>query len=125
MTIRATHFQRKEYLGPKEDHEMIIDIWDTPGQERYKTINQAYYRGAEGAIIVYSAVDDSNENIKRIKKMVKELRIYLPEDRPIMILANQYDMLQSLVNQNYTFMPDGNVHVNKAMEDVSNHSFIK
>lgn len=39
MTIRATHFQRREYLGPKEDHELIIDIWDTPGQERYKTIN--------------------------------------------------------------------------------------
>ena len=77
---------------------MIIDLWDTPGQERYKTINQAYYRGADGAIIVYSAVDDSSENIQRIKKMVKELRIYLPEDRPIMILANQYDMLQGMIN---------------------------
>ena len=39
MTIRTTHYQRKEYLGPKEDHELIIDLWDTPGQERYKTIN--------------------------------------------------------------------------------------
>ena len=39
MTIRAMHYQRKEYLGPMEDHELTIDIWDTPGQERYKAIN--------------------------------------------------------------------------------------
>ena len=57
ITIRATHFQRKEYLGPKEDHELTIDLWDTPGQERYKTLNQAYIRGADAVIIVYNAAD--------------------------------------------------------------------
>ena len=70
ITIRATHFQRKEYLGPKEDHELTLDMWDTPGQERYKTLNQAYIRGADGAIIVYNAADLDNENLKRIKDQV-------------------------------------------------------
>lgn len=34
-----------------------LQVWDTAGQERFRTITQAYYRGAMGIIIIYS-VDD-------------------------------------------------------------------
>jgi GTPase SAR1 family protein len=32
-------------------------IWDTAGQERYHALNQVYYRGAEGAVVVYDTTD--------------------------------------------------------------------
>jgi Ras-related protein Rab-11A len=28
-------------------------IWDTAGQEKYRAITNAYYRGAHGVVIVY------------------------------------------------------------------------
>lgn len=31
-----------------------LQIWDTAGQEKYKTITQNYYRNSNGAIIAYS-----------------------------------------------------------------------
>lgn len=31
----------------------MAQIWDTAGQERFKTVTTAYYRGAQGALIVY------------------------------------------------------------------------
>lgn len=46
MTIGLKWHERREYLGPNEDIEIMMEIWDTAGQERYKNINQAYYRGA-------------------------------------------------------------------------------
>lgn len=34
-----------------------LQVWDTAGQQRFKTITQTYYRGAMGIILTY-AVDD-------------------------------------------------------------------
>ena len=30
-----------------------VQIWDTAGQERYKSITNAYYKGAKGSFVVY------------------------------------------------------------------------
>jgi Ras-related protein Rab-1A len=32
-------------------------MWDTAGQERFKTITAAYYKGAQGIIVVYDITD--------------------------------------------------------------------
>ena len=42
-----------------------LQIWDTAGLERFRTITTAYYRGAMGAALVYDATKErSFESIK-------------------------------------------------------------
>lgn len=55
---------RGSFKTIKQDGKSIkFQIWDTAGQERFRTITSAYYKGADGIIMVYdlteaSSVDD-------------------------------------------------------------------
>ena len=39
------------------DRRVVLNIWDTAGQERFKSIGHAYYREADGIIIVYDSTN--------------------------------------------------------------------
>ena len=40
-----------------DDAKIKLQIWDTAGQDKYKTITQNYYRNSDGVLIVFS-IDD-------------------------------------------------------------------
>ena len=46
-------------------------IWDTAGQERFRAISAAYYRGANGALIVYDITNP--ETFQNLNKWFKEI----------------------------------------------------
>eukprot|EP01111_Echinosteliopsis_oligospora_P017155 TRINITY_DN7344_c0_g1_i1.p1 TRINITY_DN7344_c0_g1~~TRINITY_DN7344_c0_g1_i1.p1 ORF type:complete len:198 (+),score=24.77 TRINITY_DN7344_c0_g1_i1:28-621(+) len=39
-----------------------LQIWDTGGQERFRTISSSYYRGVQGVIVVYDITDEKSFN---------------------------------------------------------------
>lgn len=42
-----------------------VQLWDTAGHERFRTISSSFYRGAHGIIIVYDVTDQSTfDNVK-------------------------------------------------------------
>lgn len=49
----------KKYIK-LEGEDFTLQIWDTSGQEKFRAITKAYFRGAHGIIIVYDvAMRDS------------------------------------------------------------------
>jgi small GTP-binding protein len=63
-----------EFGAKSIEHDGITikgQIWDTAGQERFRAISAAYYRGANGALIVYDITNP--ESFQNLNKWFKEI----------------------------------------------------
>ncbi|ELP90486.1 rab11, putative [Entamoeba invadens IP1] len=67
-------------------------IWDTAGQEKYRAITDAYYRGAEGAVCVYDV--SKKDTFTAIDRWMTELKAGCGDDVVIMIVGNKSDLEQ-------------------------------
>ena len=67
-----------------------LQIWDTAGQERFKTVTSAYYRGADGIIIVFDQTDQ--ESFNNIQNWIDDISKYSTEEPSKIIIANKEDI---------------------------------
>jgi len=73
-----------------EDFKIKAQIWDTAGQERYKSITNAYYKGAKGALLVYDITN--KKTFENISKWVPELKNSGDKDVTIILVGNKIDL---------------------------------
>ncbi|XP_052216510.1 ras-related protein Rab-11A-like [Dreissena polymorpha] len=66
-------------------------VWDTAGQDRYRAITRAYYRGAVGALIVYDI--HKRDTFDNVNKWMRELRDHVTEtDLVTLLVGNKSDL---------------------------------
>mmetsp|Transcript_26376 Transcript_26376/g.81161 ORF Transcript_26376/g.81161 Transcript_26376/m.81161 type:complete len:205 (-) Transcript_26376:311-925(-) len=73
-----------------------LQIWDTAGQERFRTITSAYYRGADGIIMVYDVT--SQESFDHVADWLTEVNRYASEGTCKLLVGNKSDMDDKIVN---------------------------
>jgi len=66
-----------------------LQIWDTAGQERFRTITSAYYRGADGIIMVYDVT--STESFDHVNDWLKEVNRYAAPGTVKLLVGNKSD----------------------------------
>ena len=75
----------------KKGEKLIkLQIWDKAGQERYKSITSAYYKGSKGAFVVYDISRKST--FDNVDKWIDELKNHGSEDVFIMLVGNKSDL---------------------------------
>jgi len=54
-----------------------VKIWDTAGQEQFRTITRNYYRGAHGVVLVYDITH--KDSFKHVTKWIKDVEEFADE----------------------------------------------
>uniref|UniRef100_A0A6T1D037 Uncharacterized protein n=1 Tax=Alexandrium monilatum TaxID=311494 RepID=A0A6T1D037_9DINO len=74
---------------PVDKKTIKLQIWDTAGQERFRTITSAYYRGADGIVLVYDITD--RESFLNIETWLNEVNRYVNENTCKILIGNKCD----------------------------------
>lgn len=67
-----------------------VDVQDTAGQERFKTVIPQFYRGSEGALAVFDIT--KHDSFEHIKNWIDEVHRHTPADLPIVLVGNKSDL---------------------------------
>ncbi|OHT04516.1 Ras-related protein Rab-31 [Tritrichomonas foetus] len=73
-----------------EDEKVLFCIWDTAGQEKFRSISPLYYRGAHVAMLVLDLT--SKESLDVASSWVEELKTQGPVNLPLIIFGNKCDL---------------------------------
>ncbi|KAL4426472.1 hypothetical protein ABPG74_004478 [Tetrahymena malaccensis] len=72
-----------------EDKNIKLQIWDTAGQDRFRTITCSYYRGAHGILIVYDITE--RESFDNVKTWMVEIEKHAKKGVQRMLIGNKSD----------------------------------
>ncbi|CAD8156078.1 unnamed protein product [Paramecium pentaurelia] len=73
-----------------ENKQIKLQIWDTAGQETFKSITRQYYRSAAGAILVYDIT--RRESFENVREWIKECRTHGTLEMVIVLVGNKLDL---------------------------------
>ncbi|KAK9434950.1 secretion-related small GTPase [Metarhizium brunneum] len=74
-----------------------LQLWDTAGTERFRSVSRSYYRGAAGAILVYDIT--SHASFRGIQPFLNDARALASPNLSLMLVGNKLDLTsESLID---------------------------
>jgi len=73
-----------------DSKQIKLQIWDTAGQESFRSITRSYYRGAAGALLVYDIT--RRETFSHLTRWLEEARQNANPSMVIMLIGNKSDL---------------------------------
>eukprot|EP01103_Thecamoeba_quadrilineata_P018581 TRINITY_DN7122_c0_g1_i1.p1 TRINITY_DN7122_c0_g1~~TRINITY_DN7122_c0_g1_i1.p1 ORF type:complete len:205 (+),score=25.84 TRINITY_DN7122_c0_g1_i1:18-632(+) len=72
-----------------EQNQVKLQIWDTAGQEKFRSITRSYYRGASGCLLVYDIT--RRETFEHLGTWLDDCRKFSNQNIVIMLIGNKVD----------------------------------
>ena len=73
-----------------DNFQLKVQIWDTAGMERYRSITNAYYKGAKGVIVVYDIC--RKKSFENVDKWIDDFKSKADDDAVIILIGNKSDL---------------------------------
>ena len=102
ISIKATRNYFEDFYSPTvgfefltfhvkvEDQAIKLQIWDTCGQEVYRSLISSFYRSASLAIIVYSI--DNEQSFNNVEKWLNDVKTQSNPNVKIFLIGNKADL---------------------------------
>lgn len=89
----------KVYTIDIDGARVKLHIWDTAGQERFRTITNAYYRGADGVAVVYDTTKP--KTFQHVTGWLDEIERSSRKSVSTLLIGNKMDLIsQRMVTVN-------------------------
>ncbi|KAI9359027.1 ras family-domain-containing protein [Pilaira anomala] len=72
------------------DQQIKLQIWDTAGQESFRSITRSYYRGAAGALLVYDIT--RRDTFEKLSGWLEDVRQHANPHTVITLIGNKNDL---------------------------------
>ena len=71
-----------------------VFLWDTAGQEKYRSLSPVYFRGSDFAIVTYDVTSEAS--LEAVTFWINQFRSVVGESGEIVIAANKSETVESL-----------------------------
>jgi len=95
-TFQEAHFStigldyRLKKMTLRNGKNIKLQIWDTAGQDRFRTITKNYYKGANGIILIYDVTN--HQTYENVKHWILQIREEANPNVVIFLVANKIDV---------------------------------
>ena len=76
-----------------QGHKIKAQIWDTAGQEKYRSMTSTYYKGSKGAFVIYDIT--RKETFESVDKWINDLKLNGDPNIIVFIIGNKNDLEES------------------------------
>ena len=73
-----------------------LQLWDTAGTERFRSVSRSYYRGAAGAILVYDLA--SHVSFSALPTFLNDARALASPNLTVLLAGNKSDLIKDQSN---------------------------
>lgn len=77
--------------------QVRVEVWDTGGQERFRTITKSYYERAVGVMLVYDCGDE--HSFADIQNWIKQIEIHSSHPQMKVLVAAKCDLAARKVTE--------------------------
>ena len=79
------------------DLKLKLQIWDTCGQEMYRSLVQGFYHNSSLALLVYEI--NNKKSFENLEFWIKDLRQHTEKDLPVFIIGNKNDLERKVTQE--------------------------
>ena len=83
-------------IDPSFPKEIMLDVWDTAGQEEYMALNRTFFQGAHCVIITFAV--DRPESFRSVQNHLDNINLYCGENVLKVLVGNKCDLEERYIS---------------------------